>query len=247
MRHFDIDKLLVNLRSIPDNMGVYPAAVKGRSAETSYEQRDGFKNGWNACIMEYGAKLDYAIDNACTELSSAERLFLADGDYYNFYYDQEDGWSIFLNDTWYFASADGERIPKEKYEEVASWYRKYGGAGVLYWVYLQRGHMPSILSSRRQVEMVMSIEDGELEERKSRYKGYLKWTFNGLEVKPKNSIYAAREVLHICTKKYGACPLDWDEVRYYIKDLNSWSYKYLKCPIRTYLRELTRKLYSYFY
>lgn len=43
------------LKAADLDMGIYPAAVRGWG-EQDYEQRDGFKNGWNACITEYGHK-----------------------------------------------------------------------------------------------------------------------------------------------------------------------------------------------
>ncbi|MDX2059966.1 MAG: hypothetical protein SFV24_19305 [Gemmatimonadales bacterium] len=53
----DCEKYHAALRAIldtDDDMGIYPAAVIGAGAELDYKQRDGFKNGWNAAVMEYG-------------------------------------------------------------------------------------------------------------------------------------------------------------------------------------------------
>lgn len=38
--------------AIEDDIGTYPAAVKGFNDERDYEQRDGFKSGWNAANLE---------------------------------------------------------------------------------------------------------------------------------------------------------------------------------------------------
>ena len=44
-KNIDIDKLLLELKAIPRDIGIYPAAVKGYGEEADYEQRDGYKNG----------------------------------------------------------------------------------------------------------------------------------------------------------------------------------------------------------
>jgi hypothetical protein len=217
-KKIDTDKLLLELKSISDNIGIYPAAVESQDKEKSYKERDGFKNGWNACVDECIAKVDAAVENASTELSSAEKLFLADNEY-TFWYSQESGWYVALNDTWYYACSDGEDIPKDKYNEVAKWYRKYGNAGALYWVYLQRGFLPTIPSSRREVEAIIEVEKEDLQAKKKRYRDYLTWEFNDIEDKKRDYCDIAHEVLDSCNKQYGPCPMSWDEVRYFIKDL----------------------------
>lgn len=40
------------LNDDPLEMGIYPLAVRGYNDERDYEQRDGFKNGWNAACWE---------------------------------------------------------------------------------------------------------------------------------------------------------------------------------------------------
>jgi hypothetical protein len=149
----DAEKLVEALRSIQVNMGIYPAAVQG-CGEHDYEQRDGYKNGWNACIMEYGVKLDKAIFDASEPWSTPERLFSAD-DGYTFRFNSEEGWLVSLGDTWYYACADDEPIPPAAYNEVLNWYHDYGRAGVLYWVYLQRKEMPRV---PRAAKLVRAIE-----------------------------------------------------------------------------------------
>lgn len=55
-----VAELEAALRKVIDtdhDMGIYPKAVKGYGDERDYEQRDGFKNGWNAAVMEYGRAL----------------------------------------------------------------------------------------------------------------------------------------------------------------------------------------------
>jgi hypothetical protein len=64
--------LVERLRAVYDgddpkaDIGIYPAAVKGFDDERDYEQRDGFKNGWNAAVMEYGRAIDSVISEAAT-------------------------------------------------------------------------------------------------------------------------------------------------------------------------------------
>ena len=150
----DADKLIAEIRAIDTNMGVYPAAIQGQGAEC-YKQRDGFKNGWNACVMEYGVKVSEAIERADTPWLEAERIFAAAGEYAFLFLANK--WGVFLNDTWYYASADWEEVKPEQYDEVVKWYRRFGEAGLLYWVYLQRQHLPQIPHVKRTVEAIIAL------------------------------------------------------------------------------------------
>ncbi len=157
------EKLVQELLAVSSDMGIYPAAVKGLGDERDYEQRDGYKNGWNACVMEYGQKISDVLRKAGEPWSEPERLFAASGEYYIFVR-EDDGWSVFLNDTWYYACADGEEIPPCEYEKVADLFRRFGEAGVLYWVYKRRGHLPQIPRYRRRIEAVDSVIVAEQQE-----------------------------------------------------------------------------------
>jgi hypothetical protein len=236
-----LEQTLFELNSIPEHIGVYPAAVKAQNEEQSYEQRDGFKNGWNACIMEYGAKIDYVLDEAGEPWLDDEKLLAAAGKY-TFMFDaqckndENSGWYVFLNDTWYYACGDGEDIPKDEIKNVAKWYRNYGEAGALYWVYLQRGHLPTIPFAKRQVEAVQSLEDAEIQERKDRVPWRITWLLRDIENKDaKSPVDIARDTLDVYNKYYGPCPLSWDEFRNLVEAKVkkqrrfSWIKSFLKC------------------
>ena len=93
------------------------------------------------------------------EITNAVAIFEAD-DEYCFCQDNDDSeWYVPLNDTWYYASADGEDIPLDQYKIVADLYRQYGRCGVLYWVHGVRKTLPQIPSQRRMVEMVVAREE----------------------------------------------------------------------------------------
>ena len=49
------------------DMDIYPAEIKGYNDERDYEQRDGFKNGWNAAVIEFCTKVSGI---ACIALSA---------------------------------------------------------------------------------------------------------------------------------------------------------------------------------
>ncbi len=148
----DYEKLLHELEAVSGDMGIYPRAVHGLGAERDYEQRDGYKNGWNACVIEYGAAIRAVVHQAGQPWTEPERLFAAVGKY--LFWHEKEGWEVFLNDTWHYACADCEPIPAEQYETVAGWFKRFGEAGVLYWVALQRGYDPEIPRYQNLVEMV---------------------------------------------------------------------------------------------
>src|SRR3990172_3779658 len=102
----NIGLLIRLLDCLDDNIGIYPAAIEGMGKEKDYKERDGFKNGWNTCVTEYGRAYRAAIDKATDGWSENENLMSAAGEY-TFNYDGQN-WSIFLNDTWYYACSDGE-------------------------------------------------------------------------------------------------------------------------------------------
>jgi len=162
----DYEKLIQELEAVSSDMGIYPQAMKGFGDERDYEQRDGYKNGWNACVMEYGQKISEVLRKAGEPWSEPERLFAASGEYYIFVR-EDDGWSVFLNDTWYYACADLEPIPPCDYEKVADLFRRFGEAGVHYWVSVQRGYDPQIPRYERRVKAVRDLIAAEEEERKN--------------------------------------------------------------------------------
>src|ERR1051325_22908 len=126
--------LVYDMQNVSSDMGIYPAAVKGYHDERDYTQRDGYKNGWNAAVLEYGRALAEAAARAAT--ANEDLLFLLAGDV---------GWLLKgrlylnMNDTWGWAIADSEPVPDDKLHEVARLFGEYGRAGLLYWVSEQRG------------------------------------------------------------------------------------------------------------
>ena len=149
------EQLISELKSIPSGIGMYPAAVVAQDG-TEYDKRNEFQNGWNSAVMEYGNKIDDAIFRADKEVDKDEMLFMADE--YTFRKHEDGSWYVSLSDTWYYASADGENIAPEEKKTVAQWYRKFGRAGALYWVFTKRGHMPQIPMVARMVQMVEMVQ-----------------------------------------------------------------------------------------
>lgn len=218
----DVDKLLLELKSIDENMGIYPAAVESYNQEKSYKERDGFKNGWNACVFSYGSKLNNAIESASEGLSSSEKLFFYDysGEYDTFMYDQEGGWSVFLNDTWEYACADGEEIQKDQYNEVAKWYRNFGHAGVLYWVYLQRKYLPEITETRVLVETIHDlVAEIPILKVKEKALGYIEYLLtNIIDTNKRDYKDISVSLLEKYNTVYGCCPLSWMELLKLVKE-----------------------------
>lgn len=155
MNEKSIDQKLFELLAATD-MGMYPAAVQGCNDERDYKQRDGFKNGWNACVMELGSKIRGALHDERRPWTEIDKLFAAAGEYI-FDQGEDKQWFVFLNDTWYWACSDCEEISAEEQNEVAGLFREYGRAGVIYWVTKKRGH-----ASEFSPEKEMAIAVGEL-------------------------------------------------------------------------------------
>ena len=146
----DLSKFLIELNAISSEMGVYPEAVQGYNDERDYTQRDGYKNGWNAAVMEYGMKLASAGFKAQEPWSDPEKVFASDPGVFE--PRTKGGWMVNLSDTWYYACADCEDIEPEEYKDVAKWYRDYGYAGVLWWVFLKREHEPQVARPKKLVQ-----------------------------------------------------------------------------------------------
>jgi hypothetical protein len=49
----ELEQALQEIMNADIDMGMYPAAIVSLDKEIAYEQRDGFKNGWNAACMEF--------------------------------------------------------------------------------------------------------------------------------------------------------------------------------------------------
>ena len=54
------------------DIGVYPLAVKGYNDERDYEQRDGYKNGWNAAVQEIVSSMYGVLEGALSKLPQEE-------------------------------------------------------------------------------------------------------------------------------------------------------------------------------
>ena len=138
------------LESIIDaEIGIYPAAVTIDGVTTP---RDKYGDGWNDCKMRHTKLIWDAIEKIEKEENfnqDLELLLLA-----------EVGWlrdgKLFLNmnDTFAYAYADAECVPAEKISEVASLFRRFGGAGLTYWVSEQRKEIPHIKKHAYDVEYV---------------------------------------------------------------------------------------------
>lgn len=147
----DLQRFLKELEEIENHWGMYPAAVSGYNDERDYEQRDGYKNGWNACVMEYGTAIAEATFKAQEKWSDEELVFASDDGCFT---KIKDDWYVVVSDTWYYACSDCEPIPKDKWGEVKKWYQDWGWAGLLYWVYLQRKHEPQVKTAWERFDVV---------------------------------------------------------------------------------------------
>ena len=140
MNDLKFEALVQTLRNVDADMGMYPGAVRGYNDERDYEQRDGFKNGWNAAVMAHGERFDALVEKAAEGISD-DLVMLMAADVGSL---RSDGtFSINFNDTWAWACADSELATPEEIPEVARLYRAWGWAGLLYWCSQKRGGLRS--------------------------------------------------------------------------------------------------------
>lgn len=167
------DKMTALLQQIEHgtDMGIYPAAVKCYNDERDYEQRDGFKNGWNACVIEYGRAIDAAVERAKEGVSEDLQMLLAAdvGSLHNGVLE------LNMNDTWMWACSDGEEVPEEEIPEVARLFKWYGHCGLLYWVSRKRGGLRSEFhDNNRFIDFVAHEEALREKEPSSSKRAYMK-------------------------------------------------------------------------
>lgn len=137
--------------------GIYPLSTIVDGEE---KKRTEWQDGWNACAMQALYDVKKAIGIFEEKWAEPDKFFAAYG--YPLYPKKDGGWYILLNDTWYFACSDHEEIPQEKEMEVLSWIRSYGWMGLIYWVFLQRGHYPEIEIFKKDVERMEEIQNGKI-------------------------------------------------------------------------------------
>lgn len=153
------DALILALRDIDLDMGVYPAAIQGMGKEKDYKERDGYKNGWNAAVKEITDKQCEMIEQFAKEIDTNIVMLVASGEGYL----ASDGiFQINFNDTWGWALAWHEPVPKADLPEVARLYRKWGRPGLLYWCSEKHEKMESEFKDiNRYVAFVRREEEWE--------------------------------------------------------------------------------------
>ena len=115
-----------------------------------------YRFGWNDGQEEFAESIEKCMrqkeDYALTDYF----LFHID----DFWKDGDD-WYIQLSDTWYYATADGEYVPEEHYEDVIKMHRAYGRAGLLWWVWkkYRSESLPKIPRYQRMIEAVDVLLD----------------------------------------------------------------------------------------
>lgn len=166
--------LVHEMRNVSSEMGIYPQAIKGHGDERDYTERDGYKNGWNAAVMEYGTALAEAAARAASS-ADEDLLLLLDADV---------GWitdgkfRLNMNDTWGWAIADSELVPPEKMREVATLFRRYGEPGLFYWVSEQRERLASEFHHiNRFIEFVRREEELRIAEPNDAKRAYKKVSY----------------------------------------------------------------------
>ena len=71
--------------------------------------------------------------------------------------------TIYLSDTWYWATADGEDVPLNEYRLVRELFVEYGKAGLMYYVFNKRGHHSEFSDINAMAEGVEKMESAKNE------------------------------------------------------------------------------------
>lgn len=148
------EQLYRKLEALSGNVSVYMMGgyTRRENVEETPEYRFGFNDGQSEII-------DGVFDllrSAEEDISPEETVFYSDDEWT--FLRVEGKWHVRLNDTWYYSCGDWEEIEPEEYKEVVRWYRLYGRAGVLYWVWKnKRDHLPTIPEYRKQVEAISGL------------------------------------------------------------------------------------------
>lgn len=80
-----------------------------------------------------------------------------------------------LNDAFYWACADAEKVPDDELQKLATLFWQYGQCGVYYWVLERRGDKKvEFVDVNRFVEFVRAEEAIRVEEPSSSKRAYLK-------------------------------------------------------------------------
>lgn len=148
------DELVSKVAGALNSIGVYPMGGEEPVTE-EMKKSAAYRHGVNAGTTEVIESVHDIIYSEY-EVREYERVMMADEEWS--FILMGDVWHVFLNDTWYYASADWEPLATNEYEDVVGWYRRFGNAGVLYWVWKnKRDHMPTIPIYRKQVEAIRDL------------------------------------------------------------------------------------------
>src|SRR3990172_7233381 len=96
-----------------------------------------------------------------------------------------------LNDTFYWACADGEEIPDSEIQKVAELFYRWGWCGVLYWVWKRRGgdFTVEFQDIHRFIEFVTNEESIREKEPSDSKRAYFKYSYIvGGNVDPKDEV-----------------------------------------------------------
>jgi len=109
----------------------------------------------------------FTIDSA-RELLTLAGVFFDD--------DEDVKQMINLNDAFYWACSDGEKVEDSELQRVAELFWRYGNAGIMYWVAVEKrnGEIPEFLDVRRLIEFVQNEEGFRREEPSSSKRAYMK-------------------------------------------------------------------------
>jgi hypothetical protein len=121
--------LIHELEGICDTVSIWPAAIRGCGPDKDYEERDGYKNGWNAAVSDLTDKIAKSLDRAKEGLDADSALLLAS----EYVIKHGDKLLLIQSDTWGWAYCHTRVIKKEQIAEAADLFRRWGSAGLLYW------------------------------------------------------------------------------------------------------------------
>jgi len=134
------------------DVGIYPKSIEGGGKP--YKKRSAWKNGWNAANIKILESVLGALDKINT-MDDNLAFLVATG----LIREYNNNLLLGLNDTFYYASADAEKVETNEIPGLARLARNYGYAGVVYWASLKRNETPQIPRYKRYVGAIKGLEN----------------------------------------------------------------------------------------
>lgn len=151
-------KALAALINNDEGFGIFPQGhlTQAERESITAEKSDAYRCGWNDYAIKHSTRLMAMVEEAEAGMSDDLALLLASE---GFHLGEDGKLSMNMNDTWAWASSWSVAVCSDQVAEVASLFRTYGRAGLMYWHSCQENDMRSEFHHyNRAVEFVRNEE-----------------------------------------------------------------------------------------